>query len=379
MCKFYICFVLFDFVSIKVFVKMSQSLEMRAAVRTNGEALKRYIDFEQMQKAFISYKNKVEIAVEALRDIAGEIHEIEVKNVNHKKNGYITSTVGSSVLGTSLIGGLLTANPLVSVGIFAGTVLTSLGSIIVLTKRDKDRLAELDREVTRIMVGLEGEFEKCHSKLASLDTDCHNIDQLTTQLRAASIGRDMAGSGGSNLDMVTNLVGNINTFSRGLRSRINELPADVRLLLNDSLQQIQYFISPYGASQLVNIIKNEIQRNPQSSRADICCAGSFDSVGVCPAPPVLTSAEGGGGGSLYSRCGKVGKVLYSVGAVFAAYEFYNSFNKAKELTKWLQRLRDSAELLKYNGTAKEVFNISLDLQVILAIFKEGEEEYEMVQ
>ena len=38
-----------------------------------------------------------------------------------------------------------------------------------------------------------------------------------------------------------------------------------------------------------------------------------------------------------------------------------------------------SELLKYNGTAKEVFNISLDLQVILAIFKEGEEEYEMVQ
>ena len=38
-----------------------------------------------------------------------------------------------------------------------------------------------------------------------------------------------------------------------------------------------------------------------------------------------------------------------------------------------------SELLKYNGTAKEVFNISLDLQVILAIFKEGEPEYEMVQ
>ena len=101
---------------------MSQSLEMRSAVRTNGDALKRYIDFEQMQKAFISYKNKVhifiihyfyaltvsqypyliwfwfivqvEIAVEALKDIAKEIHEIEVKNVKHKKNGYITSTVG---------------------------------------------------------------------------------------------------------------------------------------------------------------------------------------------------------------------------------------------------------------------------------------------
>ena len=125
----------------------------------------------------------------------------------------------SSVLGTSLIGGLVTANPLVSVGIFAGTVLTSVGSIIVLTKRDKERLAELDRAVTGIMVGLEQEFEKCHSKLSSLDSDCHNIDQLTSQLRAASIGRDMAGAGGSNLDLVTNLIGNIHTFSRGLKSR----------------------------------------------------------------------------------------------------------------------------------------------------------------
>ena len=139
----------------------------------------------------------------------------------------------SSVLGSSLIGGLLTANPLVSVGIFAGTVLTSVGSIIVLTKRDKDRLAELDRAVTGIMVGLEGEFERCHSKLASLDTDCHNIDQLTTQLRAASIGRDMAGPGGSNLDMVTNLVGNINNFSRGLRSRCSVVR--LRLSCNKSL------------------------------------------------------------------------------------------------------------------------------------------------
>ena len=131
----------------------------------------------------------------------------------------LTVFLFSSVLGTSLIGGLVTANPLVSLGIFAGTVLTSVGSIIVLTKRDKDRLAELDRAVTGIMLGLEQEFEKCHSKLASLDSDCHNIDQLSTQLRAASIGRDMAGAGGSNLDLVTNLIGNIHTFSRGLRSR----------------------------------------------------------------------------------------------------------------------------------------------------------------
>lgn len=77
---------------------------------------------------------KVELAIEALRDITKEIHEIEMKNVKHKKNGYITSTVGSSVLGSALIGGLVTANPMVTVGIFAGTVLTSVGSIIVFTK-----------------------------------------------------------------------------------------------------------------------------------------------------------------------------------------------------------------------------------------------------
>ena len=39
------------------------------------------------------------------------------------------------------------------------------------------------------------------------------------------------------------------------------------------------------------------------------------------------------------------------------------------------------ELLKYTGAARDVFNISLDLQVMLSIFREGEAEgeYEMVQ
>ena len=57
-------------------------------------------------------------------------------------------------------------------------------------------------------------------------------------------------------------------------------------------------------------------------------------------PPLLASGQTGA--SLYSRCGKMGKFLYTVGAVAAAYEFYCSFNKAKELSKWLERLRDSA-------------------------------------
>ena len=125
----------------------------------------------------------------------------------------------SSVLGTSLIGGLVTANPLVSIGIFAGTVLTSVGSIIVLTQRDKERLVELNKKVTGIMLGLEQEFERCHTKLSRLDTDCHNIDQLTAQLRTAKIGRDLAGPGATNLDMLTNLIGNIHSFSTGLRTR----------------------------------------------------------------------------------------------------------------------------------------------------------------
>ena len=36
------------------------------------------------------------------------------------------------------------------------------------------------------------------------------------------------------------------------------------------------------------------------------------------------------------------------------------------------------ELLKYTGAARDVFNISMDLQVMLSVFKEGE-DYEFVQ
>ena len=170
----------------------------------------------------------------------------------------------SSVLGTALIGGLVTANPMVTVGIFAGTVLTSVGSIIVFTKRDKDRLVELDTQVTGIMLGLEQEYERCHTKIAELDLGCSDtgggIEQLRERLREASIGRQGPGGSGSgqriSLDVVTNVVQNMYNFSQGLRSRVNELPADVRSLLNDSLNQVQYFISPYGASQFMNIIKS---------------------------------------------------------------------------------------------------------------------------
>ena len=107
-----------------------------------------------------------------------------MRSVQQKRNGYITSTVGSSVLGTSLLGGVLTGNPLVTLGIIAGTVITSVGTIIKLTATESHRLAELNRKVTGIMLGLEQEFEKCHLKLSSIDSDCHNIhsSELTSRL-----------------------------------------------------------------------------------------------------------------------------------------------------------------------------------------------------
>lgn len=140
-----------------------------------------------------------------------------------------------------------------------------MGSIIVFTKRDKDRLVELDTQVTGIMLGLEQEYERCHTKIVELDLGRSEtgggIEQLRERLREASQGRQGSGTGTGtriNLDVVTNVVQNMYNFSQGLRSRVNELPADVRSLLNDSLTQVQYFISPYGASQFMNIIKSKI-------------------------------------------------------------------------------------------------------------------------
>ena len=117
-----------------------------------------------------------------------------------------------------------------------------------------------------------------------------------------------------------------------------------------------------------------VSRNVSSN---VCCAGT-DLI-TPPAPPPLTSSSSEGGvTSVYSRCGKVGKVMYSVGAVFAAYEFYHSLTQAKEFSRRLQRLRDAAEVYKYEGAAKEVFNICLDLQALLTIFNSVEEEYEVL-
>eukprot|EP00092_Neocalanus_flemingeri_P025581 GFUD01027734.1.p1 GENE.GFUD01027734.1~~GFUD01027734.1.p1 ORF type:complete len:371 (-),score=79.73 GFUD01027734.1:152-1264(-) len=370
---------------------MSQtSIDRRTAIRCNGEALRQYIEFEQLQTSFITYRTKVEMAAESLRDIAKELHEIEIKNVKHKKNGYLTSTVGSGVLGTAMIGGLMTANPVVTIGMFAGTVLTSVGSLIVFTGKEKNRIKELEQRVTDMLLGLEEEFERCQRNMAFMNGDGQGIDQIRANLDNALIGRAMAGNAGMSLDTITRIITNIQGFSTNMRSRVNDLPAEVRALLSDGFSQMQYFISPYGATQLINMMRTDVPMAENLPRASVppstCCAGSGLDCITAPAPPVNTSNSGSGvvcasngKRSFYSNCGKFGKVVYTVGAVFAAFEFYNSVTLAGELTKKLQRLRDASDLLKYEGAAKEVFNIALDLQVILTtIFRDGDEEYDVI-
>ena len=118
-------------------------------------------------------------------------------------------------------------------------------------------------------MGLEQEFERCHTRVASLGNDVGSIDELRDRLREASASRqdsDRSQSARVNLDLVTNVVQNMYNFSQGLRSRVNDMPADVRGLLNDSLQQIQYFISPYGASQFINMIKSKLTSLSRSGK-----------------------------------------------------------------------------------------------------------------
>ena len=50
-----------------------------------------------------------------------------VKSTSQFQTGHLTSSVGSGVLGSTLVAGLVTAGPALTVGLFAGTVLTSVG------------------------------------------------------------------------------------------------------------------------------------------------------------------------------------------------------------------------------------------------------------
>ena len=59
-----------------------------------------------------------------------------------------------------------------------------------------------------------------------------------------------------------------------------------------------------------------------------------------------------------------GQVVYTVGAVAAAYEFYSSVTKATELTKRLQRLKDSS-----GGRKKSKFQFLPHIRCIGSIHK----------
>ena len=135
-------------------------LERRAGLRSNGARIREVVRLKELQHHFISYRSKVglrvsfgqslkvklnlkvEIAVDALKDIARELHQLEVGAVKKRQvhifssqtfftagflqTGHVTSSVGSGVLGSALVAGLVTAGPVLTVGLFAGTVLTSV-------------------------------------------------------------------------------------------------------------------------------------------------------------------------------------------------------------------------------------------------------------
>ena len=119
-----------------------------------------------------------------------------------------------------MLGGLLTANPVVTIGMFAGTVLTSVGSLIVFTGREKKRIKELEQHVTDMLLGLEEEFERCQRNMAMMNGEGQGIDQIRANLDNALIGRAMTGSGGMNLDTITRILTNIQRFSTNMRSRL---------------------------------------------------------------------------------------------------------------------------------------------------------------
>jgi len=344
-------------------------LERRAGLRSTGERIREVVRLKELQHHFISYRSKVEIAVDALKDIARELHQLEVGAVKKRQTGHVTSSVGSGVLGSALVAGLVTAGPVLTVGLFAGTVLTSVGGLIVFSGRKGARERELEVQVTAILLSLEREFEQCQRGLEELG--CPNQGEGLEQLRMRVALAEREGAGG--LRAVSNIITNIASIADNLSSRVGALPREVRSLLGGGLAQVQYFISPYGASALMGLLSGDQNTRPFNAP---CTSSSCD-------PGSLMSVAGQGGSrggsacqkkTLFSSCSNLGKVVYTVGAVAAAYELYSSVTKATELTKRLQRLKDSSDLLKYEGAAKDVFNIAMDLQIILStVFKDRED------
>jgi len=331
-----------------------------------GERIREVVRLKELQHHFIQLRSKVEIAVDALKDIARELHQLEVGAVKKRQTGHVTSSVGSGVLGSALVAGLVTAGPALTVGLFAGTVLTSVGGLIVFSGRKGARERELEVQVTAILLSLEREFEHCQRGLEELG--CPDQGEGLEQLRMRVVLAERESAGG--LRAVSNIITNIASIANNLSSRVGALPREVRSLLGGGLAQVQYFISPYGASALMGLLSGDQNTQPFN-------AASTSSTSD---PGSLMSIAGQGGSAcqkktLFSSCSNFGKVVYTVGAVAAAYELYSSVTKATELTKRLQRLKDSSDLLKYEGAAKDVFNIAMDLQIILStVFKEGRED-----
>jgi hypothetical protein len=345
-------------------------VERRAAVRSQGEDVRQLVQLKELQHHFVGYRSKLEVATEALRDIAQELHGLEVRAAERHRAGHFATSLGSGVVGGALVGGLVTANPLVSAGLLVGTVLTTAGGVIVMADRQKKRSAELQLQVTAILASLEREYEQCQRGLQQLDGPLDGLEQLRLRLEVAERGKP----GRGHLKTLYRILANISTFAEGLQSRREALPREVRGLLEQGLAQVQYFISPYGATALVGLLKGGAPPGqPVPPAAGTGGPGLAEMVGQVGPP---TAPAAGKGNTLFSSCGKLGKVAYTVGAVGAVYQLYTSVAKTTELTKRLQRLRDSSDLLKYEGPAKDVFNISLDLQLILStVFKEeGTEE-----
>lgn len=358
-------------------------MDRQVAVRTSRETLRQFAEFHLLQEEFITYRTKVELAVTTLREVAKQLHALEIKKVKHKKDGYITATFGSGLAGTALVGGILTTGPFVTAGLFVGTVLSSAGALIVWNAGEKKEVAGCQEKVNNILQDLEAEFAKCVARMRRLYGEDMDVEELGNGVGGVQGGHwRNHGEQGRGLHTVDTIIRNIHMYATEFRQRLNELPADLRGTIEDGLSWITCFLSPAGAARFVNLFRSEtslpdggglLQGSP--SPGLLCSAPSVPDVPEVNTPVNPRDAKN----TYFSSCGKFGKVMYTAGAVMAAWEFYNSITKAGELNKKLQRLRDSSDLLKYEGAAKEVFNISLDLQMILGtVFREDEEDYTLL-
>ena len=155
------------------------------------------------------------------------------------------------------------------------------------------------------------------------------LEDVRSHLASAAVGRGLVGDSGSSLEFISRVVSNLAGTAELLRGRASQLPDEVRALLgltaSAAADQFRGLFSPAGAAELVRTM-----RGGNASRAGpACCAASR--LDPAPAPA-----------SLFGRLGRLGRVAYTAGAVFAAFELYQSWGEARQLGRRLQRLRDSS-------------------------------------